>query len=86
MARIVVIDDSTVIPEILKDMSSATGTRDLLQVARRMGASATLEKPFSKIELLAAVAPFLAEKPGLTGKARSQPSRRVAPCQGAAEV
>ena len=129
MARIVVIDDSAVILEILKDIlteaghqvepfmtgkealqalrsqtadlivtdiympdadgfevirsvrgicpqtpilaiSSGTGLRDLLLVARRMGASGTLKKPFSKIELLAAIAPFLAETPGLTGKVR----------------
>lgn len=40
-------------------MSGAAGERNLLQVARHLGARITLHKPFSKDELLAAVAAAL---------------------------
>lgn len=43
-------------------ISSATGIRDFLQVARHLGASATLKKPFSRIDLLTLIAPLLAGK------------------------
>jgi FixJ family two-component response regulator len=45
-------------------MSGITGRRDMLPVAKHLGACQTLRKPFSKADLLDAVAAALNRRPG----------------------
>lgn len=55
-------------------MSSASGKYNLLPVARCLGASRTLRKPFSEMELIQEIASLLAEKPAAARKPAKEAS------------
>jgi CheY-like chemotaxis protein len=60
----VIADARKVCPKVpVIAVSAAAGTKDVLHAAKLLGATCTLQKPFSKVQLLDAVAAVMAMAP-----------------------